>query len=63
MRFRMNSKQQLWLFEVAPASKESARNALSLSEDDCRELGTLFAELLINFLNKKQEARHVDDKC
>ena len=60
-RFRMNPKEQLWLFNVEPANKESPRNALPLSDDDCRELGTLFAELLINFLNKKQEARHVDD--
>ena len=57
----MNPKEQLWLFDVQPTDKESNRNALSLSENDCRELGTLFAELLINFRNKKQEARHADD--
>lgn len=57
----MDPKQQLWLFDVEPIRKESNRRGLSLSEDDCRELGTLFAELLINFLNKKQEAPNADD--
>lgn len=57
----MDPKQQLWLFDMEPARKESNRHGLSLSEDDCRELGTLFAELLINFVNKKQEAPDADD--
>jgi hypothetical protein len=56
----MDPKQQLWLLDVEPARKESNRNGLSLSENDCRELGNLFADLLINFLNKKQEARDAD---
>lgn len=57
----MDPKQQLWLFDIEPPRKEPNRHALSLSENDCRELGNLFAELLINFLNKKQEARDADD--
>jgi hypothetical protein len=53
--------KQLWLFEPEPLPKEANRIALSLSENDCRQLGNMFAELLINFLNKKQEARDADD--
>jgi hypothetical protein len=53
--------QQLWLFELPSEEKEMKKKNLSLSEEECRELGNMFAELLINHLNKKQEDTHADN--
>lgn len=55
-------QKQLWLFEELTSQNHQIKNNLSsLSEEDCQELGQLFAELLINFLNKKKENSHADN--
>lgn len=55
--------KQPWLFEPPPRKDEATKPvAPPLSEEDCRDIGNMFAELLINYLSKKQEARNAGNE-
>lgn len=51
-------ENQPWLFELPPSTPIVRQITSPISEEDCRQLGHIFAELLVNFLVNKQETRH-----